>query len=361
MPVHLGFLGAGLVARIHQQSLSAVADHVVWAGVYDPDVARAMRFSAETGATVCRTEDELLERSEAVYICTWTSEHPRLVGAAADRRLSVYCEKPLAVSLADAEAMTEQVTRAGVVNQAGLVLRHSPAFRWVRWLVDDPRSGRLMSVSFRDDQYLPVRGYYDSTWRADAARAGSGVLLEHSIHDVDILEFLAGPIAQVSCRTAFTHRIQGIEDVASAAFTFASGVPGTLTTVWHDILERPNERRVEIFCENLWCVLDGNHHWGPVFWRWGGEPVREAGGEKLLPLLDSDAVENSNPDAGFIASIEAGRPAHPDFRIARRAHQIVDAAYRSAEADGTPIDALDSRPSAEQAERQQFRRQQTED
>lgn len=338
MPVALGFLGAGLVAGIHRRSLSPVADRLVWAGVYDPDESRAARFSAETGATMCRSAGAVLARAEAVYICTWTSEHPGLVEEAADRGLAIYCEKPLATSLAAAQVMTRQVMQAGIVNQAGLVLRHSPAFRWVRHLLDDPRSGRLMSVSFRDDQYLPTTGFYASTWRADPCRAGSGVLLEHSIHDVDILEFLAGPIDRVSCRTGFVHGMPGIEDVATAAFRFESGVSGTLTTIWHDMLQRPNERRVEIFGENLWCVLDGNHQSGPVHWQWGGEPVRHAEGDDFLPLLGSEALEDRNPDAAFIQSVQEGRPASPDFALAVRAHRVVDAAYRSAGADGAPVD-----------------------
>jgi len=338
MPVRLGFLGAGLVARIHSRSLSAVGDRVAWSGVFDPDPARAARFAAETGAAVCRDASEVLDRSDAVYVCSWTSEHAGLVGAAADAGLPIYCEKPLATSLAQAEEMTRRVSQAGVVNQAGLVLRHSPAFRWLRRLLDAPESGRLMAVSFRDDQFLPLGGYYDSTWRADPARAGAGVLLEHSIHDVDILEFLAGPVAGVGCRTGSVHGIAGIEDVATASFRFESGVSGTLTTVWHDILERPNERRVEVFCENLWCVLDGNHHSGPVHWRWGGGPVRTAEGADLLPLLGSRLVEDANPDAAFVRSVEEGRPAYPDFTIALRAHQVVDAAYRSAASDGRPVE-----------------------
>ena len=195
-----------------------------------------------------------------------------------------------------------------------------------------------MSVSFRDDQYLPVDGYYRSRWRAAPRLAGSGVLLEHSIHDVDILELLAGPVERVSCRTRAVHGITGIEDVAVALFTFRSGVPATLTTVWHDMLERPNERRVEIHCRNLWCVLDGSHHWGPVSWQFGGEPLRTAGAGDLEALLGPSAVEDHNPDAAFVAAVEAGAPAYPDFGVALRAHAVVDAAYRSAGSDGRITD-----------------------
>lgn len=333
-PVRVGFLGAGLVAGIHRRSLTAVADSMVWAGVYDAAPERAEQFSKETGAKRCRSEGELLDCSDAVYVCTWTSEHPRLVRDAVDRGLAVYCEKPLAVSLVPARAMTADVVRAGTINQTGLVLRHSPAFRWLRRLVTDPRSGTVMSISFRDDQYLPVGGYYASTWRSNPRRAGSGVLLEHSIHDLDILEYLIGPVQKVSCRTAFVHGIPGIEDVATARFDFANGVSGTLTTVWHDMLERPNERRVEIHCRNLWCVLDGNHHNGPVSWQWRGEAPRTAGGEDLLALLGTTGATDTNPDAGFILAVQERRDAHPDFRVGLRAHELVDAAYRSADADG---------------------------
>ncbi|MGI8810534.1 MAG: Gfo/Idh/MocA family protein [Acidimicrobiales bacterium] len=275
-------------------------------------------------------------RSEAVYVCTWTSEHPPLVQDAAGRGLAVYCEKPLAISLAAAQEMTEQVVAAGVVNQTGLVLRHSPAFRWLRRLVTDPRSGPMMSISFRDDQYIPIDGYYASAWRADPDRAGAGVLLEHSIHDIDILEYLGGPISQVRCRTRSVHGIAGIEDVAVVAFTFATGVSGTLTTVWHDLLERPNERRVEVFCQNLWCVLDGNHHTGPVTWQWKGEPPQTVG-DHAVPFPPA-LLAGSNPDAAFIAAVEESREAEPDFRTALRAHHLVDAAYRSAAADGAAVD-----------------------
>jgi UDP-N-acetyl-2-amino-2-deoxyglucuronate dehydrogenase len=309
MPVRVGFLGAGLVARIHRRSLSAVADRIVWAGVHDTDGTRARRFAEETGARHCGSAAELLSRADAVYVCTWTSEHPDLVRDAVDRGLAVYCEKPLAVSLSSARAMTDHVVQAGSINQTGLVLRHSPAFRWLRRLITDPKSGSLMSISFRDDQYLPVAGYYGSTWRSDPSLAGSGVLLEHSIHDIDILEYLAGPIRQMSCVTRSVHGIPGIEDVAVASFTFASGVPGTLTTVWHDMLERPNERRVEVLCGNLWCVLDGNHHSGPVSWQWKGEPSQTAEGEDLLALLAPSSPEDFNPDAAFIHAVERSEDA----------------------------------------------------
>jgi predicted dehydrogenase len=159
---------------------------------------------------VCDGEDEVIDACDAVYVCTWTSAHPRLVEAAASRGRAVFCEKPLATDLAGARRMTDVVARAGVVNQVGLVLRRSPAFALARDLVRDPASGRVMAVIFRDDQYLPVQGIYDSTWRADVTRAGAGVLVEHSIHAVDLLEHVVGPVESVAARSSGFHDRPGI-------------------------------------------------------------------------------------------------------------------------------------------------------
>ena len=76
-------------------------------------------------------------------------EHPRLVDAASTRGLAIFCEKPLATTEAGARAMTESVTRAGVTNQVGLVLRRSPAFLWLRHIITAPEAGAVMSVVFR--------------------------------------------------------------------------------------------------------------------------------------------------------------------------------------------------------------------
>src|SRR5580658_2911974 len=159
MSIRVGFLGAGFIANVHA-SLLRSCDVVSWAGVYDTDRARADAFAAKTGATVCGDEDEVLDGCDAVFICTWTSEHPRLVQMAARRGVAIFCEKPLATDLAGATEMADVVRRSGVVNQVGLVLRFSPAFCWMRKLIAEPTSGRVMTVMVQDDQYIPLQGMY---------------------------------------------------------------------------------------------------------------------------------------------------------------------------------------------------------
>src|SRR5690606_10485506 len=128
----------------------------------------------------------------------------------------------------------------------------------LKQLVDEPSSGRVMSVVFRDDQFIPIQGMYESTWRSDPTKVGAGTLLEHSIHDLDLLEFLFGEVRSVNGRSAEFHPHEGIEDVMVATLAFESGAIGSLVSVWHDVLERPSLRRVEVFCENAYFVLEGD-------------------------------------------------------------------------------------------------------
>jgi predicted dehydrogenase len=334
--VRVGFLGAGLAGTAHAMSLRRSAAPVGWAGVHDPDRSRAEAFASSTGTTVCDCEDEVIDGCDAVYVCTWTSEHPRLVEAAAARGRAVFCEKPLATDLAGAYRMTEAVRRARIVNQVGLVLRRSPAFALVRDLVQDPASGPVMAVVFRDDQYLPVQGTYASTWRADAERAGAGVLIEHSIHDVDLLEHLIGPLDSVAARSGAFHDLPGIEDAIAATVHFAGGAVGSLVSVWHEMLERPNQRHLEVVCELAWIGLD-NDWYGPVRWRRAGGVEQVLEGEALVAEVGRRGLPHGNPDAAFVEAVAAGRPAWPDFACALRAHVVVDAAYRSTRDGGRPV------------------------
>jgi predicted dehydrogenase len=336
-PVRVGFLGAGLIATFHSKMLRHAGDLVVRAGVYDPIPDRADAFARASGHVACRSEDEVLDGCDAVYICSWTSEHPRLLDAALERGLAVFCEKPLDTTLAGAEAMAARAREAGVVNQVGLILRRSPAYLWARHLLDDPAAGRLMTTVFRDDQYIPIQGMYGSTWRGDVARAGSGTLLEHSIHDLDMLRFLGGDVLTVSALQSCFHGIAGIEDVVTGTLRFASGATATLSSVWHDNLARPSQRRVELFCERRWIALEGDDWWGPVRW------VDADGGGGVLDGMELEAASSAmvdgtlNPDVDFVRCVAEGRPATPDLTFALAAHRVVDAMYRSAAAEGAVV------------------------
>lgn len=341
--LRVGFVGCGLIAASHAANL--VGDRrVAITAATDLDAERSANFAARfaaPGRSAVRPDSwAVIDEVDALYVCTWTSEHPDLVVAAATAGKAVFCEKPLATTLAGAVAMTEAVERAGVTNQVGLVLRHSPAFRHLRQLVGADDAGPVMNLVFRDDQYLPTQGLYGSTWRADQAKAGGGTLLEHSIHDLDLIDWMIGPIVEVSARVGCRHGLAGIDDQATVMLVAESGAQAALISVWHDVVSRPSQRSVEVFTTGGWFALEGDWS-GPVRWdrtrSFDGPQDEEVGrlaGAELTARADADDGLVDDPDRDFVSSVLAGTPAHPSFSVALRAHRLADAAYRSAAAGG---------------------------
>ena len=336
-PVRIGFLGTGFIATYHSKSLKRGGANIVRAGAYDPDTNRAQSFCEASGHVQCASEDEVIATADAVYVCTWTSEHRRLVEKVIAAGKAVFCEKPLSPTLVEAKLLVESVNASGAINQTGLVLRHAPSYLWARELISDPKAGRVMNVVFRDDQFIPIQSYYASDWRKDVDRAGAGTLLEHSIHDVDMLHFLIGDITNTSMRSHNFHGHLGIEDSVSATVQFANGAVGTLSSIWHDNLTRPSQRSVEVFCENRTITMRGHEWFGPVEWHDSDGTSGSLANDELLARTEPLAFGATNADVAFVHAVATHTQAFPDVNVALRAHMVVDAMYQSAAQNGTNV------------------------
>ena len=348
--VRIGFAGTGLIAWAHGLGLQAMID----GGVIDADICaafdrsekRAQSFASAHGAEVVGDLNELAARCDAIWVCTPTAAHRDAVDAALTAGRAIFCEKPLATDLPGAKSLVDAVVATGVPAQSGLVLRSAPVFRSLRDLVASGSLGRPMAAIFRDDQYFPIQGTYGSKWRADVAQAGGGCLIEHSIHDADILRFCFGEVEGLSARTANFSGHEGIEDLATVALSFASGLEAHLTSVWHNILSRGSTRRIELFCEEGMVWLDDEFR-GPLHVQTSDDTAARP---RLCPSpewvdqlpLNNDEVGLAlrayvEADRAFVEAVAAGQPPVPTLEDALTAHRLVDAAYRSADAGGVPI------------------------
>jgi predicted dehydrogenase len=224
------------------------------------------------------------------------------------------------------------------------VLRHSPAIATLLALVHSGRLGRPMAAALCDDQYFPIQGQYASGWRADVTQAGGGTLIEHSIHDIDLLGALLGPIHEVSASTANFAGHPGIEDVAAVTLRHRSGATSSLTSVWHSILGRQSTRHLQVIGETGIATLTDEHAGNvTVLTDRGTEeiPPTFRPAERELVEAVMDAVDLPEPfrgslasyalaDAAFLDAVHRGRAPQPGLDIALEAHRVCDAAYRDA-------------------------------
>jgi UDP-N-acetyl-2-amino-2-deoxyglucuronate dehydrogenase len=348
--LRIGFVGTGLIAWAHGMGLKAMIDGGVIAAAitvaHDVNDDRAQVFATALGAQSVPDLDAVMAGCDVVWVCTPTSAHRAAVDAAIATGHPIFCEKPLATDLASATALVEAVGVGRMASQSGLVLRSAPVFRTLRDLVQSGYFGRPMAAVFRDDQFLPIQGRYGfgSRWRSDVTQAGGGCLIEHSIHDVDILRFCFGEVDSVAARTSNFAGHPGIEDMASVTMSFASGLTVNLTSVWHNILSRGSSRSVEVFFEDAMVSLTEEFQ-GPLFIHTSdGIEERHCPAPQWvddLPLAQDEvglAVRAYvEADRDFITSVERGTEPEPSLGDALMAHRLVDAAYRSADGGGVPV------------------------
>ena len=346
--MQIGLVGCGFIGRVQAWAIQMLADAQIvsarLAYVHDRESHRAEQIAEHHGGAAVDL-DTLLDGSDVIWICTWTSEHLALVEAAADRDVAVFCEKPLGRDLAESEKVAAALQR--VPHQVGLVLRSSPVFRSLAQCLGDGRFGPHLATVLRDDQYLPVQGIYRSEWRADATRAGGGTLIEHSIHDIDMLRWLHGQPDSVSAQVAERLGNEGIDDTAVVVARYPDSATSTLVSVWHQVLTRESSRRMEVFCRDalLWLDDDGL---GPLHIETSaGEEVLEppvdhwveqvAAALGLAPSLVQMVANYGTAAKEFLDAVSAGRSGCPGAGDALMAHRLVDAAYRSSATGGLPV------------------------
>jgi predicted dehydrogenase len=357
--IRVGIIGAGLIGQTHSLMLKQIADRteqsVRVVAIADIASAAAAKLAERwPGAKAVSSAREILDDAaiDAVWICTPTAMHRETCIDAALAGKHIFCEKPLAMSAAEAAEMSEAIKAAGVISQVGLVLRFSPVYTVMKSLIAEPEAGRVLAATMRDDQDFPIRGVHASGWRNDPKLTAGGTLVEHSVHDVDLFTWMFGSIRRLYCRTRNLTGAAGVEDFGATVFEFESGISAHLVSIWHKMIGRPSNRRFEIFAENLFIAsdfdmdgtivvqrcADSSHETipAPEVTRRFGEIVRVER-PHLPPFLDTLGVAYALEDANFLAALRGETRAYPEFDAGVRVQRIVESAYASARA-GTPLD-----------------------
>jgi myo-inositol 2-dehydrogenase/D-chiro-inositol 1-dehydrogenase len=205
--------------------------------VFDPDPQHASLFALKHGAKPLPSLDDLLTAVDAVYICSPNALHAVTAVRALEAGLHVFSEKPMATSLADADAVLEATKQAPGVYQAGFNRRFASVYVALKRRIDEglaPASA-LLKMN-RGELQRPA-------WTADPAISG-GFLYETPVHMLDMARHLFGEPADLVVRARATV-YQQLDDF-SMLLTFASGMIATLTACAHATWLFPFER-VEVY------------------------------------------------------------------------------------------------------------------
>lgn len=314
----------GLVSFAHMHAISYANAlrtlGVGVAGIYDDDAARGQEMAARFGGHFFGDLDALLaEGLDGVIVCSENAEHRRHVEAAAGRVRAILCEKPIATTLEDAQAMIAACERAGTKLQVAFPVRFAPPVERLKDLLASSSLGRLISAKCTNHGRMP------GGWFLDPEQAGGGAVIDHTVHVIDVLRW----VLQTEVREVYAEVGHGllhdteIDDAGMLSFTLANGMYGTLDTSW----SRPENYAT----------------WGDVTIEVLGERglVRVDAFKQALTLTSAPANKTewvgwgSDADLGlvrdFLETVQTGRDPTITGTDGLKALEVALAAYRSAE------------------------------
>lgn len=217
-------IGASTIAAQHMIRAIRAQEGNDIARVISGSEARAANYAREHRIPASGTDLDaaLADPSiDAVYISTTNEKHLPQAMAAIAAGKHVLCEKPLAMSVADAIAMVEAAEKAGLVFATNHHLRCSGSHRTVRDLIATGRIGKVLSLRIFHAVHLPetLQG-----WRITSPEAGGGVIPDITVHDADVTRFLLGEDPEtVVAQMTSSGMGQGVEDSAMSVWAMPSG------------------------------------------------------------------------------------------------------------------------------------------
>jgi len=262
---NVGIVGCGRISRSHFDALRQT-DGLSLSAVCDTDVERARGAGADQGVPWFRTLDELLRDGacDVVSICTPSGLHAAQGAAAARAGKHVVTEKPMALSLSQADALVHACDVAGVHLFVVKQNRLNPPVQLLKHAVDKGRFGRIYLANVTVRWQRP-QSYYDAepwrgTWEFDG-----GAIMNQASHYVDLLQWLVGPVESVTAKTATQARRIEAEDSGVGIVKFRSGALGVIEV---NVLTYPRnlEGSITVLGENGSVKIGGTavnriEHW----------------------------------------------------------------------------------------------------
>lgn len=337
MPTGFAVVGCGMIAGFHARAIGEIAGAKLVGG-YSSRLESAEKFVAEYGGTAYRSLDELLADPEVqvVNICTPSGAHLDPAVAAAKAGKHVVVEKPLEITLERCDAIIEACEQAGVRLITIFPSRFSGANIALKQAIDAGRFGRL-TLGDTYVKWWRSQEYYDGGgWRGTWALDGGGAYMNQAIHNVDLIYWLMGDVAEVAAITGtLAHERIEVEDTGVAAVRFANGAIGTIaatTSAFPGLLKRTEihgdegSAIVEQDTVKLWQFAEESPDDAATLKEFGETSVSSggAGDPKAISHLGHRLQLED-----LIRSIETGALPAVDGREGRKSVEIILAIYES--------------------------------
>jgi predicted dehydrogenase len=327
MIVQWGILGAGKIAdRQIAPAIQQAKDQRLVA-VMGRDAARTQAFAVKHGADRVYTTVEALladEEVNAVYVATPPYLHSEQTIRAAEEGKHVLCEKPLAMTTAQAQAMID-VCRANRVHlMVCYYQRYNARHQQIKRLLADGAVGQMTAVRINFSDYFPPQPGF---WHHVPAISGGGPLMDLGVHCIDLVRYLCGNVVEVCALADTLAAPSPVEDTATLLLRLAGGAHAVVTAHWSTANDAPEQANaLEIF------GTAGSIH---------AAPIQSKDSSGVLHLRTAAGVKDFSVGAGgqrphvalledFARVLAHGAPAPIPGEEGLAGLAVVEAAYQSA-------------------------------
>ncbi len=224
----VGIVGAGSMGVAHAPGWQNTNADVV--GVVSTSPDKSERLAASLGAKAYDTYDTLLQDVDVVDICAPTHLHRQMVEQAAAAGKHIFCEKPIALTVADGQAMIDACERAGVRLFVGMVLHFFPEYMSMKTAIANNAIGTPKVIRLTRASYRPQRDADD--WFMDESKSG-GMMVDLMIHDFEMSRWLAGgEVVRVFAKTVRNTSPDVLADHGLAILRFDNGAMAHIEGSW---------------------------------------------------------------------------------------------------------------------------------
>jgi predicted dehydrogenase len=311
------------------------------------NAGNALEQAKLTGIPVYADAAEMLrkEHVDVLHVATPSGLHELHCNLAIENGLNVICEKPLEIQLDRIDRLIETADKRGVRLATIYQNRWNDANRAIKQAADEGRFGKVAWAGAFTPWYRPDKYYDEGGWRGTWDLDGGGAIMNQSIHNIDLLQWIAGPVKTVSAfASSRIHAGIQTEDTCSAALEFANGAFGTI--VGTTALYPGMPARLEIGGENGTAVQEN----GLKLFKFRDErPSDRELSDRLAPKpavagpgVASNAAAMGNDlhtrnIQAIFSAWDEGRDAETNGPESRKAVAIVLAIYASVRQGGAPV------------------------
>ncbi len=247
--IRVAIVGTGGIAHAHMDAYLRLKDRCQVVALVDIIPGKARRFMEEFGLSCDTYEDhqDILPRQDIdlVDICTPPFVHAQISINALKSGKNVVCEKPMAASLEECDAMLRARDESGKLLSIIAQNRFRKPIRDLKTLLDSGIAGPVRHAEI-DSFWWRDHCYYDLWWRGTWEKEGGGCTLNHAVHHIDMLGWMMGLPARITSVLANTgHDNAEVEDLSVSVLEY----PGALATVTASVVHHGEDQKLVFQCE----------------------------------------------------------------------------------------------------------------